>query len=223
MLFPDTIVVKYTEEEAEYLSLRPVVQQQFRGFELIDMILRVTGKDLSRIQRILHSGTVVFHSYRYWWQGFDADASALREILSNYPDPDFTRPFRPEDCREVILESGGSLASRSLRFHRDHASKRKFLRARSFWDCLMRIARDAAPAYREYSYAERADLYAAPVRADQTLRLALEARRYATRAINVQTLDSASFSQIVYACPRETGKLPEGARAKRAVRGSREP
>jgi len=202
MGLPETIVVKYTEEEAEYVSLRPVVQQQFRGFELIDMILSVTGKDLSRIQHILRSGTVVFHSYRYWWPGFEADAPALREILSRYPDPDFSRPFRSEDCLEVILESGGSLASHSVRFQRDRASKRKFLRTRSFWACLMRFSREVGPAYREYSYAAHADLYSAPVERDQVLRLAVEAKRYATRAINMQTLESASFSQIVFACPR---------------------
>jgi hypothetical protein len=70
---PETIPVRYTEEEAEYLSVRPVVRQTFRLQELVDMVLSVTGKDLARVRQILRSGTVVFHFYRYWWQGFEAD------------------------------------------------------------------------------------------------------------------------------------------------------
>jgi hypothetical protein len=198
---PESIVVKYTEEEAEYVSLRPVVQQRFRGSELIDMVVRVTGKDLPRLQRILRSGTVVFHSYRYWWRGFEADASALREVLAGYPDADVSRPFRTENCREVILECGRA-GSASVHVRREQARKRKLLRSRSFWDCLMRLSQETMPAYREYSYAAGADLYAAPVGLDQMLRLVEEARRYATRAISTQKLQAGSFSQIVYVCPR---------------------
>ncbi len=78
MPLPETIRVKYTEEEAEYVSIRPLVQQEFRGAELVDMILSVTGKDVARIQQILRSGTIVFHSYRYWWQGFEAETGGAR-------------------------------------------------------------------------------------------------------------------------------------------------
>jgi hypothetical protein len=202
MPLPETISVKYTEEEAEYVSIRPVVQQQFRGAELIDMILQVTGKDPPRIQQILRAGTIVFHSYRYWWQGFELDAPGLCEILRKYPDPDFSRPFRAEDCAEVILESSGSLASHSVHFRRDDARKKRFLRARSFWDCLTDLSREVAPAYREYSYAARADLYSAPLECEQIARLALEAKRYGTRAVNAHLAVLPSVSQIVYACPR---------------------
>ena len=54
MALPETIAVKYTEEEAEYLSMRPVVRQTFRAAELVDMIVRVSGKDSERVQQILH-------------------------------------------------------------------------------------------------------------------------------------------------------------------------
>lgn len=202
MALPATIQVKYTEEEAEYVSIRPVVQQQFRGPELVDMILQVTGKDLPRIHQILRAGTVVFHSYRYWWQGFELGVAELREILAKYPDPDFSRPFRAEDCAEVILESSGALASHSVHFRRNDARKKRFLRTRSFWDCLMDLSREAAPAYREYSYALRADLYSSALQREQVARLALEAKRYGTRAINAHLAALAAVSQVVYACPR---------------------
>src|SRR5208283_1906278 len=73
MSLPETIPTRYTEEEAEYLSLRPVVRQTFRIAELVDMILSVTGKDAHRIAQILRSGSVVYHGYRYWWPAFEAD------------------------------------------------------------------------------------------------------------------------------------------------------
>ncbi len=149
---PDSIPVKYTEEEAEYLSVRPVVRQTFSSTELVDMVVSVAGKDLARVQKILSAGTVVFHSFRYWWTGFEADPAALREILQKYPDADPSRAFRAEDCAEVILESSGTPPRHSLRIRRDEAGKRRLLHPRSFWDNLMNLARDVAPAYREYSY-----------------------------------------------------------------------
>jgi hypothetical protein len=202
MPLPETIPVKFTEEEAEYVSIRPVVHQQFRPAELIDMILSVTGKDLPRIQQILRAGTIVFHSYRYWWRGFEADAPAVRDILSSYPDPDFSRPFQIEHCEEVILESGGVAGSRSIRFRRAEANKKRLLRSCSFWECLMRLSREVAPAYREYSYADRADFYSAPLQREHVARVALDAKRYATRPVGAPLAAYTTFSQIVYACPR---------------------
>jgi hypothetical protein len=102
---PETIPVKYTEEEAEYISMRPLVRQEFRSAELVDMVVQVAGKDPDRVQKILSAGTIVFHSFRYWWAGFEADTTALNEILRKYPDADPQRAFRAEDCTEVILES----------------------------------------------------------------------------------------------------------------------
>jgi hypothetical protein len=202
MPLPEIVRVKYTEEEAEYVTIRPVVQQQFRGSELVDMIVRVTGKDPLRIQQILRSGTIVFHAYRYWWQSFEPGASELGEILAQYPDPDFTRPFRTQDCVEVILESSGLVRSPSMHVRREDARRKKLLRKRSFWDCLMGLAQESAPAYREYSYAARADLYSALLERPQVARLALEARRYATGAARANLAVLVSVSQIVYACPR---------------------
>lgn len=202
MPLPDTIPVKYTEEEAEYASIRPLVQQQFRGRELLDMIVRVAGKDPARVGQILRSGTVVFHSYRYWWQGFDPGEPEIREVLAKYPDPDFSRPFRAEDCSEVILESSGMVASHSIHFRRDEARKRRFLRSRSFWDYLMDLSHNVPPAYREYSYSVQADLYSAPLSREQVARMALDAKRYATRSLRAQLTALSQVSQIVYACPR---------------------
>jgi hypothetical protein len=111
---PETITVKYTEEEAEYISMRPLVRQEFRGAELVDMVVQVAGKDPDRVQKILNAGTIVFHSFRYWWTGFDADTAALNEILRKYPDADPQRVFRAEDCAEVIVKSRSLHAAAGL-------------------------------------------------------------------------------------------------------------
>ncbi len=93
MALPETIPVRYTEEEAGYVSFRPLVKQIFSLNELLDMVLSVTGKEPERIRQILRSGTVVFHFYRYWWQGFEIAEAELAPLLARFPDPDPSREF----------------------------------------------------------------------------------------------------------------------------------
>jgi hypothetical protein len=207
---PETIAVKYTEEEAEYLSMRPLVRQTFRAPELVDMIVQVAGKDSARVQQILRAGTIVFHSFRYWWQGFDPDTAALAEILAKYPDADPSRPFRAADCAEAILESSGSPPRHSLRITSESAAKvsplRKFARALrrqpTFWQVLMNFGEEVRPRYREYSYTRRADLYSIALNAQQIARLAQEATRHAPRTLRAELLEPPAISQIVFVCPR---------------------
>jgi hypothetical protein len=212
---PETIPVKFTEEEAEYLSVRPLVRQEFRSAELVDMVVQVAGKDLARVQKILSSGTIVFHSFRYWWPGFEADSAELSEILKKYPDADPQRAFRSEDCDEVILQSGGSLAVTGspprhwLRLRRDDANKRKLLRSRTVWDILMGLAREAAPTYREYSYSLRGDIYALPLSPAQVARLAREAAQAAPRALRAVLAVLPAMSQIIFICPRSATQSPK--------------
>lgn len=210
MPLPESIAVKYTEEEAEYLSMRPLVRQTFRAPELVDMIVQVAGKDSARVQQILRAGTVVFHSFRYWWQGFDPDPAALAEILAKYPDADPTRPFRAADCVEVILESSGSPPRHSLRITKEAAAKssplQKIARALrnkpSFWQRLMNFAEEARPRYREYSYTRRGDLYSITLTPDQIARLAQEAARHAPRTLRAELLEPPAISQVVFICAR---------------------
>src|SRR3979490_3626748 len=108
MALPETSPVRYTEEEAGYVTVRPVVKQTFRLDELLDMVLSVTGKDAARIRQILHSGTVVYHFYRYWWAGFDATDAELSAALARFPDADPSRPFDAEKCTLAIFESAGA-------------------------------------------------------------------------------------------------------------------
>src|SRR5450432_930482 len=108
MPLPETIPVRYTDEEAGYVTVRPVVRQTFRLDELLDMLLSVAGKDIGRVRQLLHSGTIVYHFYRYTWYGFDADEAELAAALARFPDADSSRPFPPAQCTVVLFESGGS-------------------------------------------------------------------------------------------------------------------
>ena len=212
MPFPETILVKYSEEEAEFISMRPLVRQTFRPAELVDMIVAVTGKDPQRVQQILRGGTVVFHSYRYWWQGFDAEPEKLANLLARYPDANPARAFRPEDCTEAILESGAASAAdamsrsaiprHSLRLRREDASRKRLFRTRSLWDVLMDLTRPHPPAYREYSYALRADIYISQPDAAQLARLAHEAARYSTRSLRPHFAILPTISQVIFVSPR---------------------
>jgi hypothetical protein len=206
----ETILVKYTEEEAGSLSIRPVVRQTFRGAELVDMIVQVAGKDLRRLQQMLRAGTVVFHSYRYWWEGFEADPAALQEILATYPDAEPDRPFAPQRCTEIILESSGSPPRHSLPIKRDEASRkgglRALLRGGNFWDALLKLSADTKLHYQEYSYALRADVYSRALSRHEVAELARDASRHAPRELRGELSRLPSVSQIVFICPRRDGK-----------------
>ena len=213
MPFPEFIPVKYSEEEAEFISMRPLVRQTFRPAELVDMIVAVAGKDAQRVQQILRSGTVVFHSYRYWWQGFDAEPDKLAEILARYPGANPARPFRPEDCTEVILESRAASGSdpllqtstprHTLRLRLEDASRKRVFRTRSLWDVLMDLARPSPPAYRDYSYALRADIYILQPNPAQLARLARDAAQYSSRSLRPQLALLPAITHILFMCPRK--------------------
>lgn len=204
MALPETIPVRYTEEEAEYLSVRPVVRQTFRLQELLDMVLSVTGKDPARVRQILRSGTLVFHFYRYWWQGFEADAQELSARLALFPDADPTRAFLPEDCTAVLLESGGHPPRHSFELACKTGSRKLLFRSRSFWDCLLDLARSQAPSYQEYSYLRHADLYQLAVSPEQVTALLRDAVRLAPRQLRSALRRLPETSRIIFVCPRCT-------------------
>jgi hypothetical protein len=181
---PNSIPVRYTEEDAGYVTVRPVVRQTFRIDELLDMILSVTGKDGERVQKILKSGTVVYHFFRYWWAGFDADTDSLAEALRRFPDSNPSREFRRDECSAVIFESveqEGAIPKCLLELGQSAASQRRLFRRQSFWERLLEIAANAKPSYQSYSYAHRADVYRLDLDRETAGRIAEAAKKFATR------------------------------------------
>ena len=208
MPLPETIPIRYTDEEAGYVTVRPVVRQTFRLDELLDMLLSVAGKDVARIRQLLSSGTVVYHFYRYSWTGFDADEAELAAALARFPDADPARPFSRDDCTIAIFESGGVHPRHLMELPREMGAKRRLFRGQSFWDGLLAIAANEKVWYHAYSYGRRADIYRLDLDGENTELIAEAAKHFAPR--NLQNVPNvlAGSASILFVCPRSGNAAP---------------
>jgi hypothetical protein len=165
------------------------------------MVLSVTGKHMDRIQKILRSGTVVFHFYRYWWEGFEAGEADLQSLLATFPDPDPSRVFSSVACTIAILEAGIAPRHQAVELPRAAASQKGLLRGKSFWDVLMSLASAGPLAYQTYSYMHRADLYRLEL--DAALRAKLAAAvTLAPRNLRKDLAAIGTAEQLIFVCPR---------------------
>jgi hypothetical protein len=207
---PETIPVRYTEEEADNFSIRPVKRQTFRLRELVDMILRVTGKDQARVQQILKSGTLVYHFFRYWWPGFETDDAELAALLAEFPGDDPQRAFRAEDCALIILEPA-TAGRRAIEIERAEAQRKPLFAAKSFWDCLIALTGKSAGAaagragisYAGYSFDRRADLFQVTLAAEQRQQLARDAAKLAPRALRPKFETAGEIARVTFVCARK--------------------
>jgi hypothetical protein len=204
MSLPATIPVRYTEDEAEYVSLRPIVRQTFQLRELVEMILSVSGKDPQRIQKLLAAGSVTYHGYRYWWDGFDADLDELQGVLASYPDAEPSRAFDVARCSAVIFEA--EKCREKVEVSREQGAAGKWYRRGNFWGVVEELVRGAAPAYAGYSYGKRADLYESAIEGSTAARLVEAAKRYLTRPSAGLLATMAKARRIVWVCPRDGAK-----------------
>jgi hypothetical protein len=159
MPLPETIAMRFTEDDAGYVTVRPVVKQTFRLPELADMVVSVTGKNVSRVQQIFRAGTVVYNGYRYWWDGFASNENEISGLLALFPDDDPSRLFDPAQVDAVSLEIGGGTQRSLVGITRREASARRLFHKRNPWEILLKTAQDSTPRYEKYSHAERADVY----------------------------------------------------------------
>src|SRR4029077_13471228 len=159
MPLPETIAMRFTEQDAGYVTVRPVVKQTFRLLELADMVVSVTGKNVSRVQQIFRSGTVVYNGYRYWWEGFASNENEVTGLLATFPDDDPTRLFNAAQVIAVALEIGGGAQRSLVGIQRQEGSAIKLFHRQSAWDILLTATKDASPRYEKYSHADRADVY----------------------------------------------------------------
>jgi hypothetical protein len=202
MPLPETISVRYTDEEAGYVTVRPIVRQSFRLDELLDMVLSVAGKDVARVRQLLHSGTVVYHFFRYSWTGFDADEAELAAALARFPDANPARPFAGEECTVAIFESGGAKPRHLMELLRAAASKRRIFRRQSFWERLLEIAGNEKPSYHGYSYGRRADLYRFDLNSGNVLLITQAVNRFAPRDLQAIVRVVQDSASILFVCPR---------------------
>jgi hypothetical protein len=159
MPLPQQINVRYAEDDAGYVSMRPVVKQTFLLSELVDMVVSVVGKDPARIQQILHTGTVLYNGFRYWWDTLAADLLEIEALLLPFPEDDPSRPFDPSQVTAVLLETGGGAQRNTVEITAEEAAEKKLFAKSSPWDVLVSFAASVTPRYEKYSHARRADLF----------------------------------------------------------------
>ena len=200
MPLPEAIPVRYTEEEAGYITTRPVVRQSFRPEQLLDMVLSVTSTQ-KRIRQIFRSGTVVFHFYRYWWTGFDIEEGELAGLLARFPDPDPSREFRGADCTLIAIESGQMPPRPAVEIRREAISRPGLFRRRTFWDALLAEVASTPVAYQGYSFGYHADLYRLELTPESRARLT-GATSIAPREMRKELQAISNAARVVFVCPR---------------------
>jgi len=202
MSLPSQIPVRYTEEDAGYVSVRPVVKQVFRLNELADLVVSIAGKDAARVQQIFRSGTAVYHGYRYWWDGIEAEAPEIAALLVPFPDDDPSRPFEPCKVTAALLEIGGGTQFHVVEILREEASKKKFLGKLSPWQLLLQQAAAHAVRYEKYSHARHADLFHISLPHDQARQLLLALLEAAPRGLRRRWSTLSPPAAVTFVCPR---------------------
>ncbi len=203
MPLPETISMRFTEEDAGYVTVRPVVKQTFRLAELADMVVSVTGKNVSRVQQIFRTGTVVYNGYRYWWNGFAANENEITGLLAVFPDDDPSRPFNSEQVTAVSLETGGGTHRSLVRVTRSEASAKKLFHKRSPWEIFVEAAQNSTPRYEKYSHADRADVYRAHLSPEMAASLLKEALDASPRALRRKLGTLQPPGAILFRIPRK--------------------
>jgi hypothetical protein len=203
MPLPNQIPLRYTEEDAGFVSVRPVVKQTFQLHELVDMVVSVAGKDPARVQQIFRSGTVIYNGYRYWWDALPADREEVDRLLLPFPDDDPSRPFDPAQATAVLLEIGGGAQRSIVEISRQDAVAKKFLGKHSPWDVLANFASGKSPRYDRYAHARRADLFRLSLPFDQAQPLLAAILAAAPRKLKHRWSTLRPAAALTFVCPRK--------------------
>lgn len=184
-MLPSQVRVKVSSEAAGAIAMAQVSVQTLGIRELVEQMLGVTGKEPARIMEILKRGSLVSGESRLRWEPLDALPAELAPILLTFPDSEPDRPFDGARCFHALLLAGRE----RLDLPRATAARRRLFRRRSFWDSVMRLAREGSAEYVAYSYRLRCDHYR--VRLDlqrlQVLTAAAPLLRYAELTNRIAT------------------------------------
>jgi hypothetical protein len=203
MPLPDQIPLRYTEEDAGYMSVRPVVKQTFRLAELVDMVVSVAGKDAACVQQIFRSGTVVYNGYRYWWDALPAEREEIERLLLGFPEDDPSRPFEPEKATTVLLEIGGGAQRTVVEISRQDAVAKKLFAKHSPWDVLTAFASGKTARYEKYAHVRRADLFRISLPFDQAQQLLAAMLAAAPRKLKYRWSTLRPPAALTFVCPRK--------------------
>jgi hypothetical protein len=207
MPLPETIAMRFTEEDAGYVTVRPVVKQTFRLAELADMVVSVTGKNVPRVQQIFRAGTVVYNGYRYWWEGFSSNENEVTGLLALFPDDDPARLFDSAEVSAVSLEIGGGAERSLVGIARREASAKRLLQKRSPWEILLTAAKNSIPRYEKYSHADRADVYHGHLSPETAALLLKQLRDAAPRALRRKLAPLQPPAAILLFVPRKNSAV----------------
>jgi hypothetical protein len=202
MPLPESIAMRFTEEDAGYVTVRPVVKQTFRLAELTDMVVSVTGKNVSRVQQIFRTGTVVYNGYRYWWEGFASSENEVAGLLATFPDDDPARTFNPNHVAAVTLEIGGGAQRSLVGITRHEASARKLFHRGSPWEILFTTVKDSSPRYEKYSHADRADIYRLHLSPEKAASLMKQLQDASARSLRKKLAALQPPAAILFFSPR---------------------
>jgi hypothetical protein len=203
MPLPNQIPLRYTEEDAGFVSVRPVVKQTFQLHELVDMVVSVAGKDAARIQQIFRSGTVVYNGYRYWWDALQADREEIERLLLPFPNDDPSRPFDPEQATAVLLEIGGGAQRSVVEITRQDAAQKKLFAKHSPWGVLTNFASGKSLRYEKYAHARRADLFRLSLPFDQAQPFLAALLAAAPRKLKYRWSTLRPPAAVTFVCPRK--------------------
>jgi hypothetical protein len=202
MTLPEEISVRYTEEDAGYVSVRPVVKQNFRLNELADMVVRVAGKDAVRVQKIFQSGTVVYNGYRYWWEGLAGDLAEIEKLLLCFPGDDPSVAFDPAKAVAVLFEIGGGTQIHIVEIQRSEAMSKKLFGQISPWSLVLEQAKAQPLRYEKYSHARKADLFRLSLPYDKSQQLLRSMLQNAPRSLGNRWSTLRPPAAIIFICPR---------------------
>ncbi len=202
MPLPAKIPVHYTEEDAGYVSVRPVVKQSFSLHELADMVVRVAGKNPSRVQKIFQSGGVIYNGYRYWWEGIPADLAEFQTLLIPFPDDDPSIPFDQSKAVAAIFETGGGSQLHTVEIHRKESSQKRMLAKATPWEIVLTRSLAFPIRYEKYSHARRADLFRVSLPFDQAQSLLASMLQSARRTQRARWSALRPPAAILFVVPR---------------------
>jgi len=203
MPLPNQIPLRYTEEDAGFVSVRPVVKQTFQLHELVDMVVSVAGKDAARVQQIFRTGTVVYNGYRYWWDALSAEREEIERLLLPFPDDDPSRSFDPVEATAVLLEIGGGAQRTIVEISRQDAAQKKLFAKHSPWDVLTNFASGKSPRYEKYAHARHADLFRFSLPFDQAEQLLAAMLAAAPRKLKYRWSTLRPPAALTFVCPRK--------------------
>jgi hypothetical protein len=203
MPLPETIAMRFTEEDAGYVTVRPVVRQTFRLAELADMVVSVTGKNVPRVQQIFRAGSVVYNGYRYWWDGFASNDNEVAGLLALFPDDDPARLFSPDEVTAVSLEIGGGTQRSLVGIARREASTKRLFQKWSPWEILLTAAKNSTPRYEKYSHADRADVYRGHLSPEMAASLLKQLRDASPRGLRKKLALLLPPATVLFFLPRK--------------------